>query len=83
MYMYSCGYVRVGGLPVSTILYVVYITCVNFYNCRSVAVPFYVPPLNWTPFSSRQEGGELADDVISPPHSGHQLPVPALPVGGA
>lgn len=34
-------------------------------------------------FSSRQEGGELADDVMSPPHSGHQLPVPALPVGGA
>lgn len=25
----------------------------------------------------------MAHDVISPPHSGHQLPVPALPVGGA
>lgn len=34
-------------------------------------------------FSSRQEGGELANDVISPPHPGHQLPVPALSVGGA
>lgn len=33
--------------------------------------------------SSRQEGGELANDVYSHPHTGHQLPVPVLPVGGA
>lgn len=31
--------------------------------------------------SSRQEGGELAHDGVSLPHSGHQLPVPVLSVG--
>lgn len=46
-------------------------------------IPDVLPALNQTLFSSRQEGGEVAHDVISPPHSGHQLPVPALPVGGA
>lgn len=33
--------------------------------------------------SPRQEGEELANDVFSHPHTGDQLPVPALPVGGA
>lgn len=54
--------------------------------CHSVALPLYLTfsrHLKRTRISSRQEGGELADDVVSPPHSGHQLPVPALPVGGA
>ncbi len=43
----------------------------------------HFPTLKMNLFSSRQEGGELANDVISPPHPGHQLPVPALSVGGA
>lgn len=34
-------------------------------------------------FSPRQEGGELADDVFSLFHPGHQLPVLDLPMGGA
>lgn len=51
--------------------------------CCLTTIPHIFPSIEINLFSSRQEGGELADDVISPPHSGHQLPVPALPVGGA
>lgn len=49
-----------------------------FYACHHI---FFANEINIFFPSSRQEGGELANDVFSHPHTGHQLPVPVLPVG--
>lgn len=60
--------------------------CANVYklliylNCAATSHIFLPPSLS---FARRQEGGELAADGISVSHSGPQLPVPDLPLGGA
>lgn len=74
--------VCVRAVNVINLLYCSYCTCFCICLCHS-DVSAHSPTTDINPFSSRQEGGELADDVISLPHSGHQLPVPALPVGRA
>lgn len=51
-----------------------------FYSCHQI---LHTNETNIFFASSRQESGELANDVFSYPHTGHQLPVPVLLMGGA